>query len=241
LEIDTGKVGAAIERLVPDAGDTCADHDVCQVGAVIERIRPNACNTGGDSIRNSGLACRVLNERGQIFVEQNPVQAAINWIIYIHRYRGQAGALSECNMADAGNILWNCHAGQPRSNERRFPNVGNAVGNRNASQFGAEKKRIVAYAGDAIGYCDVWEAGAVPELKVRDTRDVGAYRDVSQASALSERIIPDIGDAVGDRDAFQADAIVKGFITNAGDIGAYRDVGHAFATRECLIPNADYR
>jgi len=72
-KIDASQAGTVRERVVPDAVDAAGDRDAGQAGAVHERLFPDAGDTGGDSVV-SGLALRVLNERGLVLVEQNPTQ-----------------------------------------------------------------------------------------------------------------------------------------------------------------------
>ena len=122
----------------------------------------------------SGFATRTLDERGLALVEQDPIHTAIDGVERIHRDRGQAGAVSERTVSDAGD----------------------AVGDRDAGQAGAARERTGPDAGDAVGDRDAGQAGAVSERTVPDAGDAVGDRDAGQAGAARERIVPDAGDAV---------------------------------------------
>ena len=82
--------------------------------------------------------------------------------------------------------------------ERREPDVGDRVGDRDGGQAGATE-RLFPNAGDAVGDRDGGQVGAVVERPAFNAGDAGAYRDAGQAGAEVERIVPDAGDRVGDR------------------------------------------
>jgi len=90
--------------------------------------------------------------------------------------------------------------------ERRRPDAGDAVGNRDARQVGAAFKRPNPDAGDAVRNRDVGQAGALIKRQRPDASNAVGNRDVCQAGAVIERRRPDAGDAIGNRDAGQAGA-----------------------------------
>src|SRR5262249_52559369 len=161
--------------------------------AARERIALDAGDAVGYRVA-SGLAPRILDERGLALVEQDPINTAIEGVERLHRYRAQAGA----------------------ARERRLPDAGDAVGDRDAGQAGAARERIALDAGDAVGDCVA--SGFAP--RILDERGLALveqdpintaidgvdrlHRYRAQAGAAKERIVPDAGDAVGYRDAGQA-------------------------------------
>jgi len=90
-----------------------------------------------------------LDKRVRALVEQDPIHTAIEGVERIHRYRAQAGAVRE----------------------RRPPDAGDAVGDRDVGQAGAVRERIVSDAGDAVADRYVCQAGAVRERIASDAGD----------------------------------------------------------------------
>ena len=138
----------------------------------MESTDSDAGNAVGDCESGSGVACRVLNERGLALVEQEPIHTAIVGIEGIHRDCRQAGAVLE----------------------RIIPDGVDAVGDHHAGQAGARSERPAPDAGDAVGDCDAGQMDAVVERMVPDAGDTGGNRDDGQARAVIERPIPDAGD-----------------------------------------------
>ena len=120
-----GQAAAALERTVPDAGDAVGDRNAGQAAAAIERIAPDAGDAVGDCVA-SRFALRILDEPSLALVEQHPINTAIGRVERLHRYRAEAGG----------------------ARERMVPDVGDAVGDRDAGQAAAAKERTVPDAGD---------------------------------------------------------------------------------------------
>ena len=82
LEIDSCQAGASAERLVPDAGDAVGNRNAGQAGATTERPAPDVGDVVGNCV-TSRFSPRIFNKHGLAFVEQDPIQTAIDGIICI--------------------------------------------------------------------------------------------------------------------------------------------------------------
>jgi len=186
-----------------------------QASAVIERIHipSDAGDATGECVA-PGFARRTLDERGLALVEQDPIHTAKEGVERIHRYRGQAGAVTERIPSDAGDAAGDRDAGQARAvRERLVPDAGDAAGDRDAGQAGAVRERLVPDAGDVVRDCVA--PGFAPRTldergvtlaeqdpihtAIEGVKRIHRYR--RQAGAVTERIPSDAGDALADRDA----------------------------------------
>ena len=98
--------------------------------------------------------------------------------------------------------------------KRPFPNACDAVGDRDAREFGAISKRQIPNACDAVGDRDVREFFAAEKRLISNACDAVGDRDAREFGAISKRLIPNVGDSVRDN------AVRHGFIL---------DTGHCFA------------
>ena len=93
-DVDAGQVAAGIERRVSDGGDVGADRQGGQAGTVIEGTAAKVDHAVGDGVA-SGFALGIIDERGLVRVEQDPIQTAKGGIESLDGYRTQAGASGE--------------------------------------------------------------------------------------------------------------------------------------------------
>ena len=100
-------------------------------------------------------------------------------------YSGQAGAVFECVIPDAGDAIWN----------------------RDTPQANAAMESITLYDGDTIWNRDARQAVASHEGTPCDAGDAIWNRNARQAAARPEGIPHDEVDAIRDRDACQTGAV----------------------------------
>jgi len=129
-------------------------------------------------------------------------------------------------LTKAGGVTLQIDCCQPgAASERRVPDVGDAVADRDVGQTAATTEGLAPDAGDAVGDRDAAQAGADSERSAPDASDVVGDRDTGQACAAPERIGSDAGDAVWNRYAGQAGAITERRAPDAGD-----------AVGDCIAP-----
>lgn len=168
---DAGQVGAGAKCRIPDIGDAVRDRDAGQVGAIIECIIPDANDSVGYRIVASNFARQILDERGLVFIEQNPVHTTIRGVKCTHLDRAHAGATRERKIHDIGDTIWNRCVGKTNTfKECSFSNAGNAVADRDVGQVPTTVEGT-ANAIHAVGDCDINHAGAFPERRVTDVGD----------------------------------------------------------------------
>ena len=113
-----------------------------------------------------------------------------------------------------------------------FPNAGDAIRNRDASQAAAVNECLRPDTGDAITNRDARKASASSEGAFLDAGDAITNRDGRHVSAITEGLDPDASDTIRDRDAGQVSAIMEGLDPDASDTIGDRDVGQGSAAIE---------
>jgi hypothetical protein len=218
----------------------------------LERLLPNAGDAVGDRV-SSNLSRWALDERRLVLIVQDPIHTAIGEIERIHSNCGQAGAISERPIPNAGDAVRDRHGGQAGAAfERLTPNAGDAVADRNGGQAAAVLERLLPNAGDAVGdrVSSNLSRWALDERRLALIEQdpihtaIGEieriHSNCGQAAAVSERPFPNAGDAVGDRHAGQTAAVIERPTPNTGDAVGDRHGGQAGAASERLIPNAGH-
>lgn len=145
---NAGKARTVNERIASDKSDTVGNRHAGQFVAAIEGHASDICDPVGDRVPFR-YSCRAFNQNGLVLIEQDPIHTAINRIGYMNRYVSQTGA----------------------EIERRFPDISDASGDRNAGQVGAYTERIVPDAGDVGADYDVGQAGTVIEGRISNAPD----------------------------------------------------------------------
>ena len=176
------QAGAAGEGPAADAGHAVRDGDGGQAGATRESTAADAGHAVGD---NSVLATCYQS----VCLCFNNCITVVAWIILsvscFYFNGGQAAALIEGIVSDAGHAVWDGDGGQARAvREGRAADAGHAVWDGDGGQACAVREGRVADAGHAV-----WDG------------------DGGQAAATIEGIVFDAGHAVPDSDRGQAAAI----------------------------------
>ena len=164
---------------------------------------------------------------------------------------GEAGAISERTITNAGYAIRNCYAGETSATiERPLANAGYAIGDN--SILATYNKCICCSFNNGIATLaaiintiitinsNVCEAGATIERTLANAGYAIANGYAGEAGAINERIIAYAGYAIGDFNAGEACAIIERIIAYAGYAIANGYAGEAVATLERIIAYAGY-
>ena len=166
-DCDAGQAGAIIKRPIPDAGDAVRNRDASQDGVVFECPAPDAgdrqivdCARNGDCAGNhraigNGVSrnddCAVIGRVSELIPSysckpvkrRTPVRGSRRVI------DSRIGVAVEHRRTKNGSITLEIDSGEVGAGiKRAVPNIGNAIGDGNADQVCAIRKRIGSDAGD---------------------------------------------------------------------------------------------
>ena len=186
-----------------------------------------------------------------IFLEKNTIQIRVNQVLLTHLDTAQTGAVREVRTPEAVNVFSNGYAGQASAMREVSSSSGNAVGDRDARQAGAQTEGLIPDTRDAVGNCDAGQFLAAPKGSTRDADNTFRYcvTDARLPSRIKKQnasffVEQDTVHAFviqttrPNNDGCQRGATEEGAFPDAGNLVRNRDAGQARATRKGFRPDA---